>query len=168
VELNSSITELKGVGEELAKKLAILRIKTVNDLVENYPRKYDDYSNIVPISKLRPGNVTIEASITQIKGRYARRGLHITEAIATDETGSLRLVWFNQPYRAAVVKHGQPYFIAGEYGLRRGQFSILNPACELVGNFPINTARIIPIYRETKGFKVALYPAFDPRGAKRS
>jgi ATP-dependent DNA helicase RecG len=153
VELNSSITELKGVGEELAKKLAILHIKTINDLVENYPRKYDDYSNIVPINKLRPGNVTIEASITQIKGRYVRRGLHITEAIATDETGSLRLVWFNQPYRAAAVKHGQPYFIAGEYGLRRGQFSILNPACELVGNFPINTARIIPIYRETKGLK---------------
>jgi ATP-dependent DNA helicase RecG len=105
------------VGEELAKKLAILRMQKVNDLIENYPRKYEDYSNIVPIGKLKPGVVTIEANITQIKGRYVRRGLHITEAIATDETGSLRLVWFNQPYRAAAVKHGQPYFIAGEYGL---------------------------------------------------
>jgi ATP-dependent DNA helicase RecG len=153
VDLNSPITELKGVGDELAKKLAILRINSVNDLIENYPRKYEDYSNIVPINKLKPGIVTIEANITQVKGRYVRRGLHITEAIATDNEGSVRLVWFNQPYRAAAIKHGQPYFIAGEYGLRRGQFSILNPACELASNFPINTARIIPIYRETKGLK---------------
>jgi ATP-dependent DNA helicase RecG len=153
VDLNSPITELKGVGEELAKKLAILRIYTVNDLIENFPRRYEDYSNIVPIYELKPGAVTIEANITQIKGRYVRRGLHITEAIAADESGSVRLVWFNQPYRAAAVKHGQPYFIAGEYDLRRGRFSILNPACELVSNFPVNTARIIPIYRETKGLK---------------
>jgi ATP-dependent DNA helicase RecG len=153
VELNSPITALKGVGEELAKKLAILRIRTVSDLIENYPRRYEDYSNIVPASQLKPGTVTIEANITQINGRYVRRGLHITEAIATDGTGSVRLVWFNQPYRAAAIKHGQPYFIAGEYGLRRGRFSILNPACELVSNFPVNTARIIPIYRETKGLK---------------
>jgi ATP-dependent DNA helicase RecG len=153
VELNSPITELKGVGNELAKKLAILRVHTVGDLIENFPRRYEDYSNIVAISKLKPGVVTIEANITQIKGRYVRRGLHITEAIATDEEGSVRLVWFNQPYRAAAVKHGQPYFIAGEYGLRRGRFSILNPACELANDFPVNTARIIPIYRETKGLK---------------
>jgi ATP-dependent DNA helicase RecG len=153
VQLDSPITELKGVGEELAKKLAILHIHTIGDLVENFPRRYEDYSNIVAINHLKPGAVTIEANITQIKGRYVRRGLHITEAIATDEQGSVRLVWFNQPYRAAAVKHGQPYFIAGEYGLRRGRFSILNPACELASDFPVNTARIIPIYRETKGLK---------------
>jgi ATP-dependent DNA helicase RecG len=153
VELNAPITELKGVGEELAKKLAILRIHTINDLIENFPRKYEDYSNIVMIGQLKPGVVTIEANITQIKGRYVRRGMHITEAIATDETGSVRLVWFNQPYRAAAVKPGQPYFMSGEYGLRRGRFSILNPACELASDFPVNTARIIPIYRETKGLK---------------
>jgi ATP-dependent DNA helicase RecG len=153
VDLDAPITELKGVGEELAKKLAILRIYTINDLIENYPRRYEDYSDIVEVNKLRPGIVTIEAKIGQVNGRYVRRGLHITEAIASDETGSVRLVWFNQPYRAAAIKHDQPYFIAGDYGLRRGRFSILNPAAELVSSFPVNTARIIPIYRETKGLK---------------
>jgi ATP-dependent DNA helicase RecG len=153
VDLNSPITELKGVGEELAKKLAILHVHKVSDLIENFPRRYEDYSNITPVGQLRPGVVTVEANITQVKGRYVRRGLHITEAIATDESGSVRLVWFNQPYRAAAIKYGQPYFIAGEYGLRRGRFSILNPACELATDFPVNTARIIPVYRETKGLK---------------
>jgi ATP-dependent DNA helicase RecG len=153
VKPDSSITELRGVGEELAKKLAVLHIHTLNDLIENYPRRYEDYSSISSINGLKPGVVTIEAKITQITGRYVRRGLHITEAIATDETGSVRLVWFNQPYRAKNTKHAQQYYIAGEYGLRRGRFSILNPAAELVSNFPVNTARIIPIYRETKGLK---------------
>jgi ATP-dependent DNA helicase RecG len=155
VDLQLSITELKGVGDEVAKKLAILGIRSVSDLIENFPRRYEDYSNISNISGLRPGITTLEAKISQVTGRYVRRGLHITEAIASDESGSVRLVWFNQPYRAGAIRHNQPYFVAGEYGLRRGRFSILNPSLELVSSFPVNTARIIPIYRETKGLKSA-------------
>lgn len=155
MELNSQVTELKGVGEELAKKLAILKIKTVDDLIEYYPRRYEDYSVVTKIKDLRPGPVTIEAEIKQAKGRYVRRGMHITEAIASDDTSSVRLVWFNQPYRSAGLKSGAKYFISGEYQLSRQRFSILNPSAELVSDFPVNTARIIPIYRETKGLKSA-------------
>ena len=151
--LASPINELKGVGDELAKKLAILGVKTIGDLIENYPRRYEDYSSVIPLNKIRPGIVTLEAKIGQVTGRYVRRGMHITEALASDDTGSVRLVWFNQPYRGGSIKHGQPYFISGEYALRRGRFSIVNPSVELVSDFPVNTARIIPIYRETKGLK---------------
>jgi len=153
VTLASPINELKGVGDELAKKLAILGVKTIGDLIENYPRRYEDYSSVIPLNKIRPGIVTLEAKIGQVTGRYVRRGMHITEALASDDTGSVRLVWFNQPYRGGSIKHGQPYFISGEYALRRGRFSIVNPSVELVSDFPVNTARIIPIYRETKGLK---------------
>lgn len=155
MELNAPITRLKGVGEELARKLGILQIQTINDLIENYPRRYEDYSNIARIKDLRPGAVTIEGTISSAKGRYVRRGMHITEAIASDETSSVRLVWFNQPYRAGAIKAGAKYYIAGEYQLSRSRFSILNPSVELVSDFPVNTARIIPIYRETKGLKSA-------------
>jgi RecG-like helicase len=95
---------------------------------------------VPPVAGLRPGAVTIKASISSASGRYVRRGMHITEAIASDETASVRLVWFNQPYRAAAVKAGQEYFIAGEYALRRNRFSITNPSVELVSAFPVNTA----------------------------
>lgn len=151
--LSSPIAELKGVGEELAKKLAVLGVKTIGDLIDNFPRRYEDYSQVIPIHRVRPGDVTLEAKIGQVTGRYVRRGMHITEAIASDKTGSVRLVWFNQPYRAGAIKPSQPYFISGEYALRRGRFSIANPSVELVSDFPVNTARIIPIYRETKGLK---------------
>jgi ATP-dependent DNA helicase RecG len=155
MQLKDSVNELKGVGEEMAKKLASLGIHTLADLIEYLPRRYDDYSNIVSIKDLRPGPVTLKATINNVTGRYVRRGMHITEALANDSTGSVRLVWFNQPYRATSIKSGQEYFVAGEYTLSRQRFSIINPSVELVSDFPVNTARIIPIYRETKGLKSA-------------
>lgn len=153
MELSAPITDLKGVGEELAKKLVILGVKTVGDLINHFPRRYEDYSQITAIAGIRPGSVTIEALIKEVKGRYVRRGMHITEAVASDSSGSVRLVWFNQPYRAGAIKSGQKYYISGDYQLRRGRFSILNPSMELVSDFTVNTARIIPVYRETKGLK---------------
>jgi ATP-dependent DNA helicase RecG len=153
VLLTDPATDLKGVGSELAKKLAVVGIHSVNDLIEYFPRRYDDYSNISLVKSLRPGRVTIKAKISSVVGRYVRRGIHITEAIASDNSASVRLVWFNQPYRAGAIKQGQDYFIAGEYALRRNRFSIANPSVELVSDFPINSARVIPVYRETKGLK---------------
>jgi ATP-dependent DNA helicase RecG len=145
------ITEVKGVGSELAKKFAVLGVRSVDDLIQNFPRRYEDFSHITSIKKLRPGPVTIQASIKQAGGRYVRRGMHITEAVASDDTDSVRLVWFNQPYRAAALKPGHDYFISGVYELSRQRFAIMNPSAELVSDFPVSTARIVPVYRETKG-----------------
>lgn len=155
MDLNSPVTDIKGVGSEVAKKLSILGVKTLQDLINYYPRRYDDYSQVIPINKTKPGPVTIKATIKQSSGRYAKRGLHITEAIASDETGSVRLIWFNQPYRAASLKTDETYYISGDFGLRRQRMTIQNPSIELVSSFPVNTARIVPIYRETKGLKSA-------------
>jgi ATP-dependent DNA helicase RecG len=149
--LESPLTELKGVGAAQASKFAVLGIKTVADLVDYYPRRYDDFSTLTPTAQLHPGAVSIEAQIKQAKGRYVRRGLHITEAVASDDSGSVRLVWFNQPYRAAALKTGHSYFISGQYELTRGRFAIMNPGVEAASDFPVNTARILAVYRETKG-----------------
>jgi ATP-dependent DNA helicase RecG len=151
MEPGDAVGVVKGVGPAVALKLALLGVKTVNQLVHNYPRRYDDYSEITPIAKLQPGHITIQAEIKQLHGRYVRRGMHITEAIATDKTGSVRLVWFNQSYRAANLKTGQEYYISGVFELRNKRLAIASPSVELVSDFPVNTARIIPIYRETKG-----------------
>jgi ATP-dependent DNA helicase RecG len=145
------VTTIKGVGSELAKKLAVLGVKTIHELIEFFPRRYEDYSAVTPIARLRPGPVTIQAVIKQVSGRYVRRGMHITEAVASDDNGSVRLVWFNQPYRAASLHAAQPYYISGQYELSHQRFAIMNPSIELVSSFPVNTARILPVYRETKG-----------------
>ncbi len=151
--LSSEVTALKGVGPELAKQLKAAKINTVGDLIDYLPRRYDDYSHVQSISSIKPGIVTIKAVIKQATGRFVRRGMHITEAIASDDTGSVRLVWFNQPYRSASIKAGSAYYISGDFQLRRQHLSIMNPSAELVSDFPVNTARIVPVYRETKGLK---------------
>jgi len=149
--LDTPLTELKGVGPAVAAKFAQLGLKTIADLIDYYPRRYDDYSQVTPINRLKPGPVTIQAVIKQSVGRYVRRGMHITEAVASDDTGSVRLIWFNQPYRATALKPDQHYYISGQFEFSRQRLQIMNPSVELVSDFPISTARIIPIYRETKG-----------------
>lgn len=150
--MSRSIEEVKGVGGAAVDKLAILGVHTFADAINNFPRRYEDYANITQLKDIQPGPVTIRATIESAKGRYVRRGMHITEAIASSGTEHVRLTWFNQPYRAAGIKAGQEYFISGNYALSNNRFAIQSPNTELVQDFPINTARIIPVYRETKGF----------------
>jgi ATP-dependent DNA helicase RecG len=151
MELQSPLTVLKGVGPEQAKKFSLLGMRTCADLIAYYPRRYDDYSVVTAIAQLKPGAVTVEGVIKQVRGRYVRRGMHITEAVVSDDSGSVRLVWFNQPYREQALKKDQTYYISGQFELSRQRFAIMNPTTELVNDFPVNTARIVPIYRETKG-----------------
>lgn len=142
---------LKGVGPKQAELFAKLGLTTTQDLVQHWPRKYIDYSKIVPIGSLEPGLVTFVGSIQKVSGRYVRRGMHITEAVVADETGSTRLTWFNQPYRAASLTRDRPYYISGEYKLAAGRFSLQNPVLEMLSEDSVNTARIVPIYKETSG-----------------
>ena len=148
---SSPVTELKGIGDTIAKKFAVLGLKTVGELIDFYPRRYEDYSLLLTTAQVQPGPVTIQATITSVSGRYVRRGMHVTEAVASDSSGTIRLLWFNQPYRAASLKTTQAYYISGNYELSHQRFAIQNPSLELVSDFPVNTARIIPVYRETKG-----------------
>jgi ATP-dependent DNA helicase RecG len=149
------LTSIKGVGPELAKKLEALGLHTPWEVINYWPRRYEDFSNVQPISEIKPGPVTIEAVIKQARGRYVRRGMHITEAVASDESGSVRLVWFNQPYRAEALRPRHTYYISGDFQLSHQRLSILNPSAELAKDFPVNTARIIPVYGESKGLKSA-------------
>jgi len=151
MSLDDPLTDLKGIGPTGAKKFALLGLKTVGQLIDYFPRRYEDYSLLLQVQQLQPGAVTIQAKIESVSGRYVRRGMHITEAIAGDESGNVRLIWFNQPYRATSLKIGQAYFISGNYELSHQRFAIQNPSLELASDFNVNTARIIPVYKETKG-----------------
>lgn len=151
MRLDDDIRTIKGIGDAMAHRFGALGVKTIGQLINYYPRTYEDYSTVSQVQALRPGPVTIRASITHVTGRYVRRGMHITEAIAVDPTGSVRLVWFNQPYRASGLQRGKEYFISGNFELSHQRFAILSPSIELVSSFPVNTVRIVPVYRETKG-----------------
>ncbi len=150
MELNSPLSVVKGVGPAVEKALFSLGLTTIGDLLDYLPRRYEDYSVITPVKQLHPGIVTIMAEVKQVTGRYVRRGMHITEALVSDKTGSLRVTWFNQPYRATSLKIGQQYYFSGQYELSFQRMQLMNPSAEMVADFTLNTARIVPVYRENK------------------
>jgi ATP-dependent DNA helicase RecG len=146
----TNLKELKGVGEVVEKRLLGMGLKTVNDLIGYFPRRYDDYSHITSIKDIRPGLVTIKASFTDVRERRAKRGLSVTEADARDNTGAVRIVWFNQPYRAKSIQAGKEYFLSGDFGLQYQRLQIVNPNIELADSMMVSqTARILPTYRES-------------------
>lgn len=145
------LTNLRGIGDRNKGLFSQAGIKDIYSLLNYYPREYYDYSKITQVANSRPGPVTLQAKIEDAKGRYVRRGLHITEAVAVDQSGSIKLVWFNQPYRAGGIKLNEDYFITGKLEFKSGRYQIISPAIEAVSDHPVHTARIVPIYRETKG-----------------
>lgn len=153
MNLSASVSNIKGVGTLTAQKLQTLGVHTVNDLIYFFPRKYEDFSLVVPIAALRPGNVTVRARIESVAARHIRRGLHITEAVLVDATAKTRAVWFNQSYRAGQLVKGGEYYFSGVYDLQRNRYVLQNPAAEKAQGFGVSTARIMPVYRETAGLK---------------
>jgi ATP-dependent DNA helicase RecG len=148
------VESLKGVGPALADKLARLGIHNAGELVRHYPRRYDDFSHVIAIKSMRPGKVTFKGQIERIAGRYARgRKLHLTEAIISDGTGTVKAVWFNQSYVAKSYPQGTPVLVSGELKFLRNDLAMQSPAIERTeaGRATKSTARIVPVYGETAG-----------------
>ncbi len=153
MRLNSSVTVVKGVGEAIADKLRMLGVTTVEQLIYFFPRRYNDFSVVTQIADLSPGAVTIKAKVESVTGRHVRRGMHVTEAVLADATGKTRAVWFNQHYRADQLVKGGEYYVSGTYDLQRNRYVLQNPAAEQAKGMGVSTARIVPVYPETAGFK---------------
>ena len=152
--LNTDIRYLKGVGEKQAELFAKLGIETVGDLINHYPRRWDDFSTVTRIADLQPGKVSIKARILEAKGRYTGyRGMHLTEALVDDGSGALRLIWFNQPYRSASLRLDQEYYLSGLYDLRYRRLQMINPATVLAADQPPQLVQAV--YPTTAGLKNA-------------
>jgi ATP-dependent DNA helicase RecG len=153
MRLDTEVAHIKGVGERTAELLAQLGVETVEDMLYLFPRKYDDFSKVIKITDIQPGNVTLKAKVEAVVGRYVKRRMHITEAILDDGTAKTKAVWFNQPYRAEQLTKGEEFYFSGTYDLQRSSYVLSNPSTEKASDFAVSTARIVPIYPETKGLK---------------
>lgn len=153
MNLASSVTKIRGVGERTAAQLASAGLTTVNDLVTFLPRAYEDFSEVTTIADLRPGNATIKAVCQSISTRPVRRGMRITTAVLADNTGKLQAVWFNQPYRETQLKSGDEFYFSGNYEFSYNRYQLTSPSAEKVSDVPVQTDRLLPIYRSVKGLK---------------
>ena len=153
MDLSLDVDKIKGVGTKTAEQLREASINSVEDLINFLPRAYEDYSSIVDIVNMKPGKVTIRAYCEKVSTRIVRRGLRITTATIYDKSGKVQAVWFNQPYRATQLKSNKELFFSGDFEFNYNRYQLTNPSVELVSDLPVQTDRILPIYKSVKGLK---------------
>jgi len=129
--INSPITALKGVSTNLAAKFNRLGVKTIRDLLYFFPHRHLDYSQRKYISQLTEGEEqTIVANVWQANETMLG-GRRSTEAIVGDETGNVRVVWFNNPYLAKKLLTNTRVVLSGRVGLFGGRHVFESPEWEL-------------------------------------
>ena len=156
MKLTTSLDKIKGVGPKTYEQFCLAGIKTVGDLLTFLPRKHEDFTEVVKISDIHPGKMTIRAKCEKISTRPVRRGLRLTTAVLADETGKLQAVWFNQPYRANQLSGGDEFYFSGEFEFNYNRYQLTNPSAEKVSDMPVQTDRLLPIYPAIKGLKSQL------------
>jgi ATP-dependent DNA helicase RecG len=145
-----SVTELHGVGAERAQALREhLGIETVLDLLTHYPRRYIDRTHQAHIRDLRLGEeAMVLARVQRIASRRTRGRPPkvLVTADVHDGTGSLRVTFFNQAWRAKQLPAGTEAIFFGKVDAYRGQRQLTNPVVDLVGD---RTGRIVPVYPQS-------------------
>jgi len=151
--LDAALSDLTGVGPALKKKLERLGLATIRDLLFYYPSRYDDFSLIIKIDQLQIGvPATIQGRLEMIATRRARgRKLNITEAIISDNSDSIRVTWFNQPFLSKNLKVGDLLSISGEPSFFLNALQFSNPSCEKIKETTLHTGRLVPVYPTTEG-----------------
>lgn len=149
VGLNSKITELYRVGRTTSSILKKLGLGTVQDLLFYFPFRYDDFTKSLPIASLKPGdsaNVIGTVELIQNK-RSAKRKLYITEALISDESETIKVIWFNQPFLTRTIKVGDRISLAGRVSESYGQLSLVSPHYEKIySDDLIHTKGLVPNY----------------------
>lgn len=151
--LDAPVTTLAGVNTGYATRLAKLRIATVRDLLFHFPRRYNDFSRMKRIADLDIGAVeTVVGNVWEIGNVTGRNNRVRTEALVNDESGTIRAVWFNQPYMATTLKRGEPIVLSGKIDVYLGRKVMPSPEYEVLDSDDLlHTGRLVPVYPLTEG-----------------
>lgn len=151
--LDDSIQFVKGIGPKKAKLFEKLHIRTLRDALETYPRDYEDRTRITRIADIdAEDKYAIRAVVgTEPKVNRIRKGLTLVKCTIFDESGSLNVTYFNNPYAAALLRVGQEYVFYGKVqGWGRGR-TLISPQSEKVAPDADHPGRIVPVYPLTAG-----------------
>lgn len=152
IDLNSPITQLHRVGESNYILLKKLGLETIQDLLFYFPWRYDDFSNNSNIAELEAGvtvNITGNIELIQNKKSFKKR-MNITEALVSDDSETIKVIWFNQPFLTRTLRVGDKISLAGKVSEKDGQLILMSPVYEKIyPTGPIHTQGLVPIYHST-------------------
>jgi ATP-dependent DNA helicase RecG len=150
--LDTDVRYVKGIGEARAKALAKVGVTDLRSLISYFPRDFEDRRSFLPIRELQDGKkacVLAMAATVPTTARI-RQGLTLTKVRAVDDSGSMTITFFNQPYVKNSIERGQTYAFYGEAETGNGSVRMTNPLFEKEGANAI-TGRIVPVYPLTAG-----------------
>lgn len=140
---------LKGVGSKRKALFEKLKVPTIGALLRFYPRAYEDWSNVIGITKA-PENTPccIKATvISPVSEHFIRRGMSLFKVRVYDEESCLNITFFNNRYVKALLKIGNEYLFHGVVKRNNGTFEMLSPTFVSVDE----CTSMRPIYPQTQG-----------------
>lgn len=157
VDLSTPVKYVKGVGPKRAEELRAKGIETAADLLYYAPFRYEDRSNLKPLSRLAPGETaTVIATVRRVQApRFRRRDLGMIEAVFEDGSRiPLTARWFHAQYLAGLLEPGLRVALFGkvEFDTYLGGLVMLHPELEILRgeedeeDAALHTGRIVPVY----------------------
>ncbi len=157
LKLDTPVQFVKGIGPRRSEVLASHGIRTVADLLDYPPFRYEDRTQFRPLSSLREGEWALaKGEICSTGGFDTRaRRMSVFEILLRDGSGSVRVKFFNQPYLRHVYRNGMTLVIYGQVkydAFAHGGLCFMNPECEVLEDEEagpsVHSGRVVPIYRK--------------------
>jgi ATP-dependent DNA helicase RecG len=154
------VSQLRHVGEKRVAALATLGIENVFDLLTVYPRRYIDRTKRVDLSDLTVGEeAAVFGEVTKVSGRRTKNGKVMVEVTVSDDSGSFKVVFFNQAWRERQLSVGVAALFFAKVSDYKGQRQMTNPVVDVIigaSGDERDASRI--------GRVVAIYPASGKAG----
>lgn len=152
MQITDSVRTVKGIGEKAEQCLNRMNIYTVGDLLEHYPRDYDEFKPIRPIESLTEGElVAVEGSLLARPQMKTAGRLKILTITLQDETGCILVTWFNMPFLRNQLKMGTRYILRGKIAKKNGRLVLEQPKMYTKEEFYRQVGKLRPIYPLTAG-----------------
>jgi ATP-dependent DNA helicase RecG len=149
--LSAPVTSVKGVGPRMAKALDKLGVGTINDLLFYLPRRYDDYTNLSYIARLRPETtVTVVGTVRQTEVRVGRSGRRDFYLEIDDGSGVLSVIFFGQHFLVRQIRRGKQLVLSGRASIFGHRMQMTNPEWEELDTENLHTTGIVPVYPLTE------------------
>ena len=149
---DQSIETLKGIGEKTAKLFEKVGIRTIDDLLHYYPRGYDTYGEPKAIGELSEDETgTVEGFLKSGATGVHVNGLSIVQAIISDMTGKLRLVWYHMPYLKNALRPDSHFIFRGRVIRKKNGLTMEQPQMFKPEAYEELLSSMRPVYAQTKG-----------------
>ena len=144
-DMDIALSSIRGIGPARLKAFEAAGIRSVRELVMYLPREYRDLSQTTALDALKPGDVAaVQVRVVGEASERRARRLLITRVYVTDDTDTLPVIWYNQPWLKKQMEPGRQLLLYGRVEMKKGYPALVSPSIEA-------NRGIIPVYRPIAG-----------------